>query len=317
MRRILWLFTLLALLPCIALADMTVHFLNVGHGDCAIVQCDGETMIIDGGSSGQSQLVYAYLKELGVGRVDVAVASHPDSDHVGGLPAAFHAAEVGVLYTPVLTGDNTRFAKLMETAAEKAVPVRTLRAGDSFGLGGAAVTVLSPDDVTGSDSNDWSLVLRVQYGARVFIFCADAGNRIERKLVTDGVDLDADVLKVSHHGSDSGTLMQFTLAVSPDYAVISGNKRYDNPDDETILKLLYGGAHLIHTLQNGHVVFTTDGDVLTVDSQKYYVANINTMRYHRATCRYVERIHENHRMLLFTAEEALFLELAPCEYCNP
>ena len=315
-RRILALL-ICCLLPFTALAEMAVHFLDVGHGDCAIVLCDGAVMVIDGGNSSQSQRGYADLQELGVTRVDVAVGTHPDNDHIGGLPAVLHAAEVGVLYVPALTHDGSRFVKLMQTAEEKAVPVQALRTGDSFLLGGALVEVLSPQDTESSDENDWSIVLRVTYGERVFLFCADAGNRIERQLVADGVALDADVMKVSHHGSDSGTLMQFVLAVSPEYAVISGNTRYDNPDDETVLKLLYGGAHLLHTLQNGHIVFTTDGVEMTVASQRYYVANINTMRYHRTTCGHVGRMSDVHRMLLFTGEEAIFLQLDPCDHCQP
>lgn len=315
-RRIL-LLLLCCLLPLTALAELSVHFLDVGHGDCAIVLCDGAVMVIDGGNSSQSQLVYAYLQELGVTRVDVAVGTHPDNDHIGGLPAVLHAAEVGVLYVPALTHDGSRFVKLMQTAEEKEVPVQTLRAGDRFELGGALVEVLSPQDTESSDENDWSIVLRVTYGERTFLFCADAGNRIERQLVADAVMLDADVMKVSHHGSDSGTLMQFVLAVSPEYAVISGSTRYDNPDDETVLKLLYGGAHLLHTLQNGHIVFNTDGEEMTVTSQRYYVANINTMRYHRISCGHVGRMSDVHRMLLFTQEEAIFLQLDPCDHCRP
>ena len=106
------------LLPAAALADMTVHFLDVGHGDCIVVQCDGSVMVIDGGSSGQSQLVYAYLTELGVTQVEAVVATHPDNDHIGGLPAVFHRADVAVLYTPVLTDENARFVKLLEAAAD-------------------------------------------------------------------------------------------------------------------------------------------------------------------------------------------------------
>lgn len=315
-RRILALL-LICLLPFPALAEMTVHFLDVGHGDCAIVLCDGETMVIDGGNSSQSQLIFAYLKELGVTRVDVVVATHPDNDHVGGLPAVLHAAEVGVVYTPVTEHSGSRFLKLMEAAEEMNVPVRMLRAGDSFLLGDARVEVLWPQDTASSDENDWSIVLKVTYGGRSFLFCADAGVRVERQLVADGAALDVDVLKVSHHGSDTGTLMQFVLATSPEYAVISGNTRYDNPDDETVLKLLYGGAHLVHTLQNGHIVMTTDGEALHVTSERYYVANINTLRYHRISCGHLERMNPNHRMLLFTQEEAVFLQLDPCDHCKP
>lgn len=315
-RRIL-IALLMCVLPWAARADMSVHFLDVGHGDCAIVLCDGAAMVIDGGAASQSQLVYAYLQELGVTRVDAVVATHPDNDHVGGLTAVFHAAEVGVLYTPVAEHGGSRFVRLLEKAAEMDVPVQPLRAGDCFALGGAQVEVLSPQDTASADENDWSIVLRVSYGERAFLFCADAGNRIERQLVADGVVLDADVMKVSHHGSDSGTLMQFVLAVSPEYAVISGSTRYDNPDDETVLKLLYGGAHLVHTLQNGHIVFFTDGEDLSVTSQRYYVANINTMRYHRTACGHVARMSDVHRMLLFTQEEAAFLQLDPCDHCQP
>lgn len=317
MLRRLLLIWLLCLMPAAAVAEMTVHFLDVGHGDCAIVQCEGATMVIDGGNSSQSQLLFAYLKELGVTEVEAIVATHPDNDHIGGLPAVMHAARVGVMYVPSLEHEGQRFLTLMRTAEERAVPVRTLRAGDAFSLGGAQVEVISPRDTESSDENDWSIVLRVTYGQRAFLFCADAGNRIERQLVSEGTLLKADVMKVSHHGSDSGTLMQFVLAVSPEYAVISGNARYDNPDDETVLKLLYGGAHLLHTLQNGHIVFTTDGDGLTALSQRHYVANINTMRYHRTSCGHVNRMSDVHRMSLFTEEEAIFLQLDPCDHCQP
>lgn len=265
MKRVLAWLLICLLLPGGALAELTVHFLDVGHGDCSILLCDGEAMIIDGGTSGKSDMVFAYLRQQGVTELKYAVATHPDMDHIGGLPAAFYAAQVGTLYTPVLEDDGERFRILMETAAERGAAIRIPEAGETLLLGGATVTILSPEEVY-TESNDMSIVLRVDYGGTSFLFCGDAGVKIEKRLIARGAVLDADVLRVGHHGSDTSTCEEFVRAVTPAYAVISCSERYDNPDEKVVECLLGSGAVMLCALDLGTIVMNSDGERITVDN---------------------------------------------------
>jgi competence protein ComEC len=316
MKKLAALVVLMLLLWSTACADMTVHFLDVGHGDCAIIECDDHAMIIDGGNSGCSDLVYAYLKEHDITRLDYAIASHPDADHIGGLPAAFHAADVSFLYSPVLEHDTQRFEKLMQTAEDKGVPVVIPVPGEVLELGEATATILSPITPC-SDANEMSIVILLEYGHNKFLFCADAGEKTEKHLRETYPNLRADVVKIAHHGSGSASQMQFVLAVSPMYAVISGNERYNNPDEEVVTKWLAGKAHLLHTKQNGHIVMHSDGSAITVDNFSPYIGNRNSGVVHYAHCESVEIMKKTNKVQFFTLEEAFFHQYRPCKNCRP
>lgn len=300
-----------------AFAELEAHFLDVGHGDCTIITCDGEAMIIDGGESGESDLVFSAIKALGITDLKYAVSTHPQSDHVGGLPAAFHAATVHALYTPVTEYDSDRFQTLMDKAEEMSVPVIVPAAGDTLPLGDAKITVVSPIKQY-KDANDMSIVLRIDYGNHSFLLCGDAGEAVEKALIKAGAALDVDVLKVAHHGSDSATTPAFVNAVTPRYAVISCSARYDNPDQD-VLQALYGVplCDVLRTDINGDVVIVSDGDKLTVTPEYYYVGNKKSEVFHRMTCNSVDKMKESNKVTLYTPHQAEYKEFRPCKNCSP
>ena len=316
MKRLAALTFILLMICTTAYADLTVHFLDVGHGDCAIIECDGHSMIIDGGKAGCSDLVFSYIKQLGITEIDYAIASHPDADHIGGLPAAFHAAEVKSLYTPVLEHDTERFDTLMRTASEKNVDVIVPAVGDVLQLGEATATIISPEQQT-SDENENSIVVLLQYGKNRFLFCADAGEKTEAKLREKYPDLQADVIKVAHHGSGTASQMQFVLAVAPRYAVISGNNSYNNPDEEVVTKWLVGKAQILHTLQNGHIVMHSDGKSIVIDNRHQYVGNRNSDVFHHYYCSSVEKMKAKNKVFYYTREEVVCYGYRPCKNCKP
>lgn len=303
----------LMLLAQYALADLEVHFLDVGHGDCAIVRNGEHCMVIDGGTSGKSDFLFSYLKKMGVKHIDAAVATHPDADHIGGLPAAFHAAEVNTLYVLTLEDENDRHKTLIKTATTKKAEIKVPANGESFELGDAAVSFLVPR--TGKTNE--SIIVAVSYGAKRFLFCADATKDAEMLMLDNGDPVAADVIKIAHHGSDSSSSMQFLLAVSPEYAVISGNNRYASPDDEVPSKLLAINATLLHTLQNGHIVISTDGEKISIACEKQYVGNINSGIFHRSSCPSVARMKESNKKPLYTREQAIHTRYDPCKNCEP
>lgn len=312
---------LLLLLPTFALADLEAHFLDVGHGDCTIITCDGETMIIDGGISSCSQQVFNYIRNLGATDIKFAVATHPDADHIGGLPAAFHAANVQSLLTPIDDHDENRFQTLLKTAKEKSSPVTVAKAGDVFSLGNATITVLSPV-IMFADTNDLSLVLRLDYGEKSFLFTGDASSAVERDLIARNANLDVDVLHVSHHGSNTGTSSAFVKAVSPDYAIISSAETYNTPSWEVLYAL--ADTRTLITAQKGTIILHSDGISISVSStesaeadQEQYVGNANSKVYHRSTCESAFTMKEKNKVFFDSTDQAESKGFRPCKNCSP
>lgn len=304
------------LMPLGAVADLEAHFLDVGHGDCIIIRCDGETMIIDGGTPDKSSKVYSYLQDLGVTHLKYAVATHPDSDHIGGLPAAFQLEKVDVLLSPVAENETERFRILKEEAAEYGVPLRIPQAGEVLSLGNATLTVLSPTKVYDEDNN-MSLVLRLVYGDTSMLFCGDAEIPVEKDLMSSGVVLESDLIKVSHHGSKTATSEAFVQAVQPRYAVISHGTRGSYPNPEPMAALLKANAYVYTTHASGHIVATSDGRTITMQVKALYVGNKSTRKFHYADCASVSKMKEGNQLLLYTREEALWKGFEPCKNCEP
>lgn len=317
MRNLL-LLLLLILLPSAAFADLEAHFLDVGHGDCTIITCDGEAMIIDGGVPGCSQQVFNYIKSMGISDLKYAVATHPDADHIGGLPAAFYAANVKTLLSPIEKHGESRFATLLKTAQEKDVPLVVPQAGKVLTLGEANITVLSPV-IQFADTNDLSLVLRLDYGETSFLFTGDASIAVERDLIARRADIDADVLKVSHHGSSTGTSTEFVAAVSPQYAVIS----CANMPSVEVLYALAEPSTLI-TAQKGNIILNSDGINLTATFEKssspqtgQFVGNANSKVFHLSICDSVANMSDKNKRFFDTIEQAESKGYRPCKNCSP
>ena len=195
-----------------AFADIDIYFLDVGQGDAAVIVCDGELMMIDGGNPGDSQFIYSFLRNtLSVDHMKLMVATHPHDDHIGGLPATLNAVEVETILSPVRDYDSKRFSSLLKYAPQGVV-VPDL--GDTFQLGNALITVLGPATTSYENINDWSIVLRIDYGNTSFLFTGDA-SEVAESICWQAEDLDSDVLKVGHHGNSSSSTSSFLKAVSP------------------------------------------------------------------------------------------------------
>lgn len=268
-RKVVSVIILLLVLPAFALADLEVHFLDVGQGDCAVILCDGEVMVIDGGPRASADMVYGYIRNtLRLSRIEYIVSTHPHLDHVYGLSSVLNAAPVDLVLTPVTKWDSKAFSYMVKYAERQGTPLSVPSDGDTFSLGGAAVTVLlcMPEAIDSGRTNDASIVLRIDYGETSFLFTGDAEDWSEYTLLTNGVNLKADVLKVSHHGSSTASTMEFLREVSPEYAVISVGREngYGHPHRETLNRLEAVGAKVLRTDEKGTIVMKSDGKKVAV-----------------------------------------------------
>ena len=321
LKRILSLALSLALMFGVAHADLDVHFLDVGQGDAALVICDGEAMLIDGGPASASQFLYSFLRQK-VNELDVLVATHPHDDHVGGLAAALNAVPVGVIYSPVEQWDSISWGNMAKYAEAQGTPIVVPNEGDTFSLGAASVTILHCWPEAWAE-NDMSIVLRVEYGSSSFLFTGDAEEMSEYMMMEAGVPLYADVLKVAHHGSRWSTTSEFVEAVHPTWAVIScgAGNAYGHPHEEVLHAL--EGAKILRTDELGTISFHSDGTVLSVVAfegptiQVAYIGNRRTMKFHRPDCESVADMAEANKVPLGSREDAIRMGYVPCGRCRP
>ncbi len=287
--RLLFAITLLVMTFCLheplsvraagtsAPAGLTIWYLDVGQGDSALITCDGESMLVDGGTSSQSSKIYTVLKNQGITRLKYIVATHPEADHVGGLPGALSYAACDVVLSPVTASDNNSFQKLSRKCAEKAVPIQVPAQGATYSLGGAVITILGPTDEIPNDANNNSIFFRLDYGTTSFLFTGDA-EQMEQQLImwNEYDELHADVLKMPHHGSSNGASTAFLNAVNPTYAVISckaGNS-YGHPHQETMNLLQQHGTTVYRTDLQGDIVCVSDGTTIAFATGKITTADL-------------------------------------------
>lgn len=249
--------------------NLVVSYLDVGQGDATVIQCGGQTMMIDGGRPAKSDYIYAWLKARGITHIDYMIGTHPDTDHVGGLSGALKYATVGTAYCSSTVDESKAFNNWATYLAKRGKTIQIPAAGTTFTLGGATVQILGPLANHESD-NDNSIVTKVTYGATSFLFAGDAAGVEEAELVASGVDLTSTVLKVGHHGSDSSSTISFLNKVHPQYAVISvgaGND-YGHPTAAVLNRLSSMGISICRTDVQGEITAISNGAAVAFATQK-------------------------------------------------
>lgn len=324
---------------------LTVTWLDVGQGDAAVIQCGGQSMLIDGGKPEKSSYIYAWLQQHSLSYLDVIVATHVDADHIGGLSGALNYASVGTAYCPETTGTTETFQSFVKYLAQRGKQITVPTAGETFALGGAQIQILGPLH-RAEDSNDNSIVLKVSFGATSFLFTGDAERAEEQDLLNSGVNLQSTVLKVGHHGSDTSTSYPFLRAVAPQYAVISvgaGNS-YGHPTEAVLSRLRDAGVTTFRTDMQGEITAVSDGQTINFSTAKNavaiasanagggnadgaagagttagsYVLNTNSHKFHLPSCSSVETISPKNRKDVNESREQIISEgYAPCKRCNP
>lgn len=326
-------------------SGFSVLFLDVGQGDSALVQCAGHAMLIDGGERSNSQKIYSVLKKQGISHLDLVIASHPHADHVGGLAAAFQAADAELVLCSTTDASGETFQDFSRYAAQNGNGIQVPEAGTVYSLGSARVEILGLN--AAPEGNDSSIILRVTYGQNSFLFTGDGSFEAENALIRSGIDLHADVLKVGHHGSSDSTDEAFLAAVDPKYTVISVGKQnsYGHPSAATLELLRKTCRSVYRTDLQGDILITSDGRQLSVSTEKStsdaeiftpgvfaepaagisniafqysYIANKNSMVFHLPSCPSTTQMKESNKVFLTgTREDAIAQGYSPCGNCKP
>jgi len=250
---------------------LKVVFLDIGQGDSIYIEApNGNQVLIDGGPGRQVLRALSSVMPWYDRSLDVVIATHPDADHIGGLPSVLERYQVAAVMDngqPSNTGTYRAWQAAVAAEVKDGAQYLRARRGERFNLGaGISLDILYPYDTpTGKDTNDGSIVARLTYGSQAFILTGDATIKVEQQLLIAKTLLSAQVLKAGHHGSKTSSSPAFIKAVSPIYAIISAgkNNRYGHPHQITLDNLKAAQAQILRTDEEGSIVCLSSQDVTT------------------------------------------------------
>lgn len=253
--------------------DLRVAFLDVGQGDATFVEKNGNQVLIDGGKNKKVLQELSKIMPFYDHSIDAVIATHPDADHIGGLPHVLENFNVGLVMEPGVSSDTAVYTEFEKKMEEKGLRKILARRGMKIILSkNVYLLILFPNiDVVGFDTNEASIVAKLVYGDTSFLLTADSPKNIEQYLTALSLEsVNVDVLKIGHHGSKTSTSQELLGYASPLYAVISVGKdnQYGHPHKEVLDKLNEFNVPALRTDELGTIKFKSDGEKIIVDSKK-------------------------------------------------
>jgi competence protein ComEC len=326
--------------PATPSGQLKVHFINVGQGDSIMIQLPGgQTMLID---AGPDDSVLSYLNQQGIKKINYLVATHPHADHIGGMAAVIRTFDIEKVYMPRVSHTSKTYENVLLAIKSKGLRISSAKAGVTIlDQNGLKANFIAPCSSSYDNLNNYSAVIKIQYGNTSFLLTGDAEAESEQQMLASGANLKADVLKVGHHGSSSSTTQAFLTSVSPKYAVIScgAGNQYGHPHQEVLSRLANTGVKTYRADTDGTVIFISDGKTFTVktlggsiqprapntsdnkaaqstaQTSGNFIGNKNTKKFHKPACSSLPA--EHNRVYFKTRDEAVGEGYVPCKRCNP
>ena len=249
-------------------ANVTIKFIDVGQGEAILIALPEKTVLIDAGPTGSAPKIAQVLQELGRNKIDYLVATHPDEDHIGGMADVISSTQIGTIYAPNKTNNTATYRKFLAAIQNNNLQITLAEAGtiidqtDSYKL-----EILWPKkDANFPDTNDYSIIIKLTVGNKTFLFTGDAPTNA----ILNSNPGHIDVLKLSHHGSRTGTTEQLVRKLSPTYAILSYavDNSYGHPMQSVLNALRKHSVEVWGTGANGTITITCDGTDIDISGEK-------------------------------------------------
>ena len=249
-------------------ANVTIKFIDVGQGEAILIALPEKTVLIDAGPTGSAPKIAQVLQELGRNKIDYLVATHPDEDHIGGMADVISNTQIGTIYAPNKTNNTATYRKFLTAIQNNNLQITLAEAGtiidqtDDYKL-----EILWPKkDANFPETNDYSIIIKLTVGNKTFLFTGDAPTNA----ILDSNPGHIDVLKLSHHGSRTGTTEVLIHKLSPTYAVLSYavDNSYGHPMQSVLNALRKHSVEVWGTGANGTIAITCDGTDIDISGEK-------------------------------------------------
>lgn len=324
---------------------LRLHMLDVGQGDSLLLECDGSYMLVDAGEADKGNKVVEYLKGQNVRRLSYAVITHPHSDHFGGMKKVLQSIPTDNIVMTEAYNTTRAWESLIDYIDKEDFNVVFPKTNDVFNVGSCKVNIYSPN-IDNDNKNNCSLVLRAVYDNMAVLLTGDAEKSEEKEILESGFNVQADVLKLGHHGSSTSTSSEFLEKVSPSLALISCGKNndYGHPHKETISKLKKYNISAMRTdldktvvvnLCNNKITTVANGKEQTISksgsantslssevssadsSQHRYIGNKSSRVFHLGSCKSVNKMSDKNKVYFDSRKQASESGYSPCGYCKP
>ena len=255
--------------------ELKVYFIDVGQADSILIKISNdENILIDGGNNADGNYLVKYLTSIGVEHIDTIVATHPHEDHIGGLDTIMDNIPTDKIYLPYIKDADIpttkTYKEFLESIYKNELIVCESKNNEYiYDVGDVKLQIISPDDITTGELNDYSIVTRLQFYNNSFLFTGDASTNINDYIMNnyDKDFLNIDVLKVGHHGSRTSTDDKWLKTLTPEYGIIMCGEcnEYSHPHKEILDLLNYNNVNVLRTDIDGTIIITSDGNNIKIN----------------------------------------------------
>jgi competence protein ComEC len=246
---------------------MIIYYLDVGQGDSILIQVNNKNLLIDSGPKSEKKKLFDHLSKISIDKLDYVIATHPHEDHIGNISGILNNYDVLNFYAPKIQTTTKSFEQMIDSLKGKNLMINVARKGtSSINMGkNTKVTVFSPVKDAYEDLNNYSPIIKIQFGKTSFLFTGDAQKDVEKEIINSNEDVSADVIKVGHHGSSTSTSQEFLNKVHPSIGIISvgSDNSYNHPNLDTIQRLKYSNVKIYRTDKDGTIILSSDGSTIT------------------------------------------------------
>ena len=252
--------------------NLEIQFIDVGEADCALINSNGEYALIDAGNTIDGNKIVKYFESLGITDFKYLFGTHAHEDHIGGLANVIYNFNIGKVYMPNVPSEYKSYHNVLKALNKKNLELNYPINDEEYKLGESTLKIIYNGE-NEEEINNSSLIIKITYKNKSFLFTGDTTKEVENKILEK--DLNSNILKVSHHGSNDASSANFLIKVHPEYAIISVGKENDyyHPHQVTLEKLERLGTKIYRTDQDGTIIVKSDGDNINIETIK---TNTNT-----------------------------------------